>query len=501
MASNVLKKAESFFDHFERWRPTQNQTTHYCPGCGHGNAHKLIAEALDDLGLADRSILVSPVGCSVFAYYYFDVGNVQAAHGRAPAVATGLKRSHPQSIVMTYQGDGDLASIGGLEILHAANRGENMTVFFINNAIYGMTGGQMAATSLIGMKTTTSPYGRSVENDGWPLRVCELLATLPAPVYIERCHLADAKGIMSCRKAVKKAIKNQADGKGFSFVEILAPCPTGWKMTPLEAEKWVKEKMIPYYPIQVFKDESATREGRFPQPREVADDELWKALDLGLFGETHPYDEPFVKNFSTTHFKFAGFGGQGVLTGGVILAAAGMQENLEVSWIPSYGPEMRGGTANASVVLSKDPIGSPLVVNPDVLVAMNDPSLDSFEDTVRPGGIVFVNSSIIARKLRRSDVDVIYVPLTDIAAEQGLTAGANAVLLGALMEYTKLLPIATIKEIIPLGIKRKQLIDANLRLVDAGVEWIQNNVKGRKQSVTVPPSKQTAATPVMFPEK
>jgi 2-oxoisovalerate ferredoxin oxidoreductase beta subunit len=501
MASNVLKKAESFFDHFERWRPTQNQTTHYCPGCGHGNVHKLIGEALDDLGLADRSILVSPVGCSVFAYYYFDIGNVQAAHGRAPAVATGLKRSHPHSIVMTYQGDGDLASIGGLEILHAANRGEIMTVFFINNAIYGMTGGQMAATSLIGMKTTTSPYGRSVENDGWPLRVCELLATLPAPVYIERCHLADAKGIMSCRKAVKKAIKNQAEGKGFSFVEILAPCPTGWRMTPREAEKWVKEKMIPYYPIQVFKDESATREGRFPQHREVADDELWKALDLGLFGETHPYNEPFVKNFPTTHFKFAGFGGQGVLTAGVILAAAGMQENLEVSWIPSYGPEMRGGTANASVVLSKDPIGSPLVVNPDVLVAMNDPSLDSFEDAVRPGGIIFVNSSIIARKLRRSDVDVIYVPLTDIASEQGLTAGANSVLLGALMEYTRLLPIATIKEIIPLGLKRKQLIDANLRLVDAGVEWIQNNVKGRKQSVTVPPSKQTAATPVMFPEK
>jgi 2-oxoisovalerate ferredoxin oxidoreductase beta subunit len=501
MASNVLKKAESFFDHFERWRSTQNQTTHYCPGCGHGNVHKLIGEALDDLGLADRSILISPVGCSVFAYYYFDVGNVQAAHGRAPAVGTGIKRSHPHSVVITYQGDGDLASIGGLEILHAANRGENMTVFFINNAIYGMTGGQMAATSLIGMKTTTSPYGRSVENEGWPLRVCELLATLPAPVYIERCHLADTKGIMACRKAVRKAIKLQAEGKGFSLVEILSPCPTGWKMTPLEADKWVKEKMIPYYPVQVFKDESATREGRFPQKRELNDDELWKALDLGLFGETHPYDEAFVKNFPTTGFKFAGFGGQGVLTAGVILAAAGMQENLEVSWIPSYGPEMRGGTANASVVLSKDPIGSPLVVNPDVLVAMNDPSLDSFEDATRPGGLIVVNSSIIARKLRRSDVEVLYIPLTDIAAEQGLTAGANSVLLGALMEYTKLLPIATIKEIIPLGLKRKKLVDANLRLVDAGVEWIQNNVKGRKQHVTVPPSKQTAATPVMFPEK
>jgi 2-oxoisovalerate ferredoxin oxidoreductase beta subunit len=483
MATNVLKKPDSLYDHFERWRGTQNQTTHYCPGCGHGNAHKLIAEALDELGLADRAIFISPVGCSVFAYYYFDMGNVQAAHGRAPAVGTGLKRAHPDSIVMTYQGDGDLASIGGLEILHAANRGENLTVFFINNGIYGMTGGQMAATSLIGQKTTTSPYGRSVENEGYPLRVCELLATLPAPVYIERCHLGDAKGIMQCRKAVRKAIKTQAEGKGFSFVEILSPCPTGWKMTPVEGEKYVMEKMIPYFPVQCFKDETATREPRLhAAPKEINEAELWKALDLGTLGETHPYDEAFVKNFKTTRLKFAGFGGQGVLTAGVMLAAAGMQENLEVSWIPSYGPEMRGGTANASVVLSNKPIGSPLVVDPDILVAMNDPSLDSFEDSVRPGGLIVVNSSIIARKLRRTDVDALYMPMNDIAAELGLTAAANVVMLGALLEYTKLVPVKTVKEIIPVGLKRKQLIEANLRIIDAGVEWVQKNA-ARKSGV------------------
>ncbi len=501
MATNVLKKAETFYDHFDRWRETQNQTTHYCPGCGHGNVHKLIAEALDDLGLGDRSIFVSPVGCSVFAYYYFDMGNIQAAHGRAPAVATGLKRALPHSIVMTYQGDGDLASIGGLEILHSANRGENMTVFFINNGIYGMTGGQMAATSLIGQKTTTSPYGRSIENEGYPLRVCELLATLQAPVYIERCHLADAKGIMACRKAVRKAIKNQAEGKGFSFVEILAPCPTGWKVTPVEAEKFVKEKMIPQFPIQVFKDESATREGHIREPKKLTDEEMYKALDLGLFGETHPYRKDFVDNFPTTRLKFAGFGGQGVLTAGIILAAAGMQENLEVSWIPSYGPEMRGGTANASVVLSKDPIGSPLVVDCDVLVAMNDPSLDTFEDTVVKGGLIIVNSSIIVRKVKRTDVEVLYIPLTDIASEQGLTAAANMVLLGAYLEYSQLLPVESIKEIIPIGLKRKQLVDANLRVVDAGVEWVRNNVKGKKQAVSVPGTKPTGATPAVFPEK
>jgi 2-oxoisovalerate ferredoxin oxidoreductase beta subunit len=283
---------------------------------------------------------------------------------------------------------------------------------------------------------------------------------------------------MGARKAVRKAIQNQVDGKGFSFVELLSECPTGWKMTPVESEKWIKEKMIPAFPVKVFKDEAATRAPRvIPAKKEISDDQLWDVLDIGGLGETHPYDKKFVENFKTTHLKFAGFGGQGVLTAGVILTAAGMQENLEVSWIPSYGPEMRGGTANASVVMSKESIGSPLVVNPDILVAMNDPSLDTFEDAVVPGGLVVINSSIIARKLRRADVKALYIPLTDIASEMGLTASANMVLLGALLEYTKLLPLDTLKEIIPYGLKRKQLIDANLKAVDAGAQWIREHIK------------------------
>jgi 2-oxoisovalerate ferredoxin oxidoreductase beta subunit len=487
MASDILKKPDSFYCNFDRWRASQNETTHYCPGCGHGNVHKLIAEAIDDFGLADESIFVSPVGCSVFAYYYFDMGNVQAAHGRAPAVATAMKRVHPQALVMTYQGDGDLASIGGLEILHAANRGENMTVFFINNAIYGMTGGQMAATSLIGMKTTTSPYGRTVETEGYPLKMCEIMATLEAPVYVERCHLADLKGIMSTRKAVRKAIQNQKDGKGFSFVEILSECPTGWKMTPLESEQWIKDEMMKIFPVQVFKDESATRIPRVLPPKiELTDEQAWEVLDVGGLGDTHPLDEKFVNNFKTIGLKFAGFGGQGVLTAGVMLTVAGMQENLEVSWIPSYGPEMRGGTANASVVMSKDSIGSPLVPNPDILVVMNDPSFDTFESTVVPGGLVVVNSTIIARKLHRTDVDALYIPLSDIAAELGLTASANMVLLGALLEYTKLFPLDTLKEIIPYGLKRKHLIVANLKAVDAGAQWIRQNVKTKQPADLIP---------------
>ncbi len=474
--ANVLEKATAFYDHFER-KGGQDQTTHYCPGCGHGNVHKLIAEALDDLGLAERTVFVSPVGCSVFAYYYFDTGNIQAAHGRAPAVGTGVKRTRPHSIVISYQGDGDLASIGGLEIIHAANRGENMTVFFINNAIYGMTGGQMAPTSLIGQKTSTSPYGRTVENEGYPIRMCELISTLESPVYVERCQLADVKGIMAARKAVRKALQNQADGKGFSFVELLSPCPTGWKMTTHDSLQWIKDFMIPYFPVKVFKDESATRNGRIREPKEYTDEELFKALNLGLLGESQPRDAEFLKNFKTVEMKIAGFGGQGVLTAGAILAAAAMQENLEVSWIPSYGPEKRGGTANCSVILSKDSIGSPMVVSPNVLVVMNDPSLDTFEDAVVSGGLVIVNSSIITRKLKRTDVDVLYIPLSDIAADLGLNAAANMVLLGAYLEYTKLFPLDHLKKIIPYTLKRKTLAEANVKAAEAGAQWMRDNNK------------------------
>src|SRR5690242_9672872 len=233
-------KPRSFYDRYERKGELQHQT-HYCPGCGHGIVHKLVARAIDELGVQDRTILISPVGCSVFAYYYFDVGNIQAAHGRAPAVATGARRAHPESIVVSYQGDGDLAAIGAAEILHAANRGENITFLFVNNAIYGMTGGQMAPTTLIGQKTTTSPFGRDPWNEGNPLHVSELLASLEAPVYIERVALGNNKQIMSAARAVRKALETQKRGLGFSLVEILSPCPTIWKMDPLAAQRWVEE--------------------------------------------------------------------------------------------------------------------------------------------------------------------------------------------------------------------------------------------------------------------
>ncbi|HUA14053.1 MAG TPA: thiamine pyrophosphate-dependent enzyme, partial [Verrucomicrobiae bacterium] len=209
----VHSKSDVFYAEYGRKADLKHQT-HYCPGCGHGVAHKLIAEALEDLKVQDHTILVSPVGCSVFAYYYFDVGNVQVAHGRAPAAATGLKRACPDKMVIAYQGDGDLAAIGTAEIIHAANRGEKITVFFVNNAIYGMTGGQMAPTTLVGQRSTTSPWGRRPINEGFPLHMCEMLASLEAPVYIERVALSDNKNIMKARRAVRKALELQRDGAG-----------------------------------------------------------------------------------------------------------------------------------------------------------------------------------------------------------------------------------------------------------------------------------------------
>jgi len=225
---------------------------HYCPGCTHGIAHRLVAEAIDELGIEGKTVGVSPVGCAYNNYLYFNCDMVQAAHGRAPAVATGIKRSLPENIVFTYQGDGDLAAIGTAEIVHAAARGENITVIFINNTIYGMTSGQMAPTTLIGQVTTTTPFGRDPKVNGYPIRVCEMLATLEGPAYIERVSLHDVKHIRKAKAAVKKAFEVQMAGKGFSLVEILSTCPTNWGLNPVEALKRVESEMIPHYPLGVF---------------------------------------------------------------------------------------------------------------------------------------------------------------------------------------------------------------------------------------------------------
>ncbi|MBR3781256.1 MAG: 2-oxoglutarate oxidoreductase [Clostridia bacterium] len=245
---------------FEKPKALADVPLHYCPGCTHGIIHRLVAEVIDELGIEGRTVGVAPVGCSVFAYNYFNCDMIEAAHGRAPAVATGVKRSLPENVVFTYQGDGDLAAIGTAETVHAAARGENITIIFVNNAIYGMTGGQMAPTTLPGQVTQTSPYGRNPEQVGLPVKVCELLSNVDGATYLERVAVNNVKNVKAAKKAIKKAFQNQLEGKGFSLVEVLSTCPTNWGLKPDKALEWLEENMIPYYPLGVYKDKTAEKE-------------------------------------------------------------------------------------------------------------------------------------------------------------------------------------------------------------------------------------------------
>jgi len=246
--------ADSMKQVFKRPDSMKETPLRYCPGCSHGTLHRMIAQAVDELGVRERTVGIAPVGCAVFAYEYLDFDMLEAAHGRPPAACTAMKRLMPDRLIFSYQGDGDLASIGTSEIIHAANRGENFTVIFVNNATYGMTGGQMAPTTLLGQKTTTTQSGRSAKGDGYPLRVCEMLATLDAPYFIERTSMDSAKGAVKTRNAIKKAFRYQLEGRGFTFVEVLSLCPTNWGMEPLEAVKWMRGPMRDAFPVRVFKD-------------------------------------------------------------------------------------------------------------------------------------------------------------------------------------------------------------------------------------------------------
>ncbi len=239
---------------FHKTKGLTDAVLHYCPGCTHGIVHRLVAESLEELGILGKTVGIAPVGCAVMAYDYFNCDMIEAPHGRAPAVATGAKRANPDNIVFTYQGDGDLAAIGTAETVHAATRGENITIIFINNAIYGMTGGQMAPTTLPGQVTQTTPYGRDVTRAGYPIRMCEMLSTLDGVAYAERVTVTDVPNVRNAKKAIKKAFQTQIDKKGFSIVEVLSTCPTNWGLEPVEALNWLKENMIPYYPLGCYQD-------------------------------------------------------------------------------------------------------------------------------------------------------------------------------------------------------------------------------------------------------
>jgi 2-oxoisovalerate ferredoxin oxidoreductase beta subunit len=466
----VEERARSFFPVFERKADTPTNT-HYCPGCGHGILHKLVARAIDQLGIQDRTIFISPVGCSVFAYYYFDTGHIQAAHGRAPAVATAVKRSRPDSIVIGYQGDGDLAAIGTAEIIHAANRGEPITVIFVNNAIYGMTGGQLAPTTLVGQRSSTSPLGRNPALEGYPLHVCELLNTLEAPAYIARVALGNSKQIQTASKAVKKAIANQVEGRGFSFVEVLSPCPTVWGKNPVEAQHWVRDEMTKAFPCGVLRDTVRTSQAEIRATGPSVASRQSKTSP----GPAGPTDH---------RLKIAGFGGQGALLLGELLAQAGLASGLEVSWLPSYGPEMRSGTSHCHVRLSDRRIDSPLVSHPNILIALNEPSLRKFVNTVERGGWIFYNGTDVPGECERRDVNWLVQPFTAIADELGEPRTMNMIVLGAMLQTLNVLPHDRIDGALEHLVKNPRWLDLDRRAIESGRKAVQGVNHASRQCLT-----------------
>jgi 2-oxoisovalerate ferredoxin oxidoreductase beta subunit len=465
------EKSPSLFNRFERKSELQHQT-HYCPGCGHGIVHKLLAQALDELGVQDRTVLISPVGCSVFAYYYFDVGNVQVAHGRAPAVASAVKRSLPDSIVLSYQGDGDLAAIGTAEIVHAANRGEPITVIFVNNGIYGMTGGQMAPTTPLGKKTTTSPYGRNAATEGYPVHVCELLNSLEAPVFIERVSLGNNKQIMGAAKVLRRAIENQVKGLGFSFVEVLSPCPTIWKFQPVEAQRFVQDEMAKVFPVGNVRDRTKEAVPRPAPPSPPALEDIPRLLGLEN-GQAEESLAPSWDRPVDMRIKVAGFGGQGVLMLGYVLAETGMEAGYQVSWLPSYGPEMRSGTSNCHVRLASQPISSPLVSRPNVLLALNEPSLRKFLPAVEPGGIVIYNGDELPDDCVRKDLRMIARHFSGLADKLGDPKVGNIVMLGALLEATGVLDPEQVTAALRTLVKSKKYLELDLQALELGQEEVR----------------------------
>ena len=447
--------------------------THYCPGCEHGVLHKMIGEFLAEMELQDRAIVISPVGCGVFAYYYFDAGNIQVAHGRAAAVGTGISRSCDHAVVVSYQGDGDLASIGLNETVQAANRGEKIAVFFVNNSVYGMTGGQMAPTTLVGEKTITSPGGRDPVEMGYPLHMAEMISQLQAPVFVARVSFSSMPKLHKARQAIRKALEIQRDGKGYAFVEIVMACPTNQKLTPIEALDFVANEMEKEFPLGIFRDNTETAQPIVRATSDYRKETLDKLLKLDV--ERAP-DAKHDPEAPTLNVKMAGFGGQGVLSLGIMLARTACCAAKHVSWYPSYGPEQRGGTANCGVVISGTPIGSPVVNELDVLVAFNRPSLERFGPDVKAGGLIFYNETI-GEYAPPEGVELIPVPLNPLGKITDDTYALNTAMMGILASRANLgLPEELYEQAIRENFAGKtKVIERNLEVFARGAEWGRGN--------------------------
>jgi 2-oxoisovalerate ferredoxin oxidoreductase beta subunit len=464
-----VKRAVGMYEVFER-SGTPSRATHYCAGCGHGIVHKLIMEAVVELGLQDRVVMINPIGCAVFGYYYWDVGNIGAAHGRAPAVATAVARGRPGTVVIAYQGDGDLAAIGFNNAFQAASRGERMATFFVNNATYGMTGGQMAPTSLPGQKTATTPRGRSPANDGHPVHVCEIFNVLPAPVYIERCSVADTARIMRARRAIRRALELQRDGRGYALVEILAPCPTNVGGDPAAAARFVAGPLEAEFPLGLFRDRGDEASPAPPPPPRAE-------LDA-YFGEASPPAAVAreVAPAAELRLKFGGAGGQGVLSLGLCVAEAGRLAGRCATWYPSYGPEQRGGAAACSVVLAAGgSVGSPVVERPQVLVCLNEPAVRRYAATLAAGGTLLCEAAVSRAALPPlpAGARLLLVPAAEIAGRAGTPQAANTAMFAALIcSGATGLPRETAAAALAAVFARKPaLLSRNREVFQAGIEW------------------------------
>ncbi len=470
----IIGKPESMLSEFPRKGGDAPTATHYCPGCGHGILHKLIAEAIDQLDIQERTVMTSPVGCAVFAYYYFDCGHVQVAHGRAPAVGTGLSRAEDDAIVILYQGDGDLASIGLNETIQAANRGEKLAVFFINNTVYGMTGGQMAPTTLIGEVTVTCPEGRDPRYTGYPLHICELLDNLDAPVYIERVSLSDPSHIRKAKKAVTKALQIQKEGKGYAFVEFLSPCPTNLRLDVEGVQKFLNEEMEKEFPLATFRDRSREVEKLCRGESDFSRESLDRIFEVEGEKTLEALDDPkFVPRVA----KISGFGGQGVMSMGLTLAQAAYKARRYVSFYPTYGPEQRGGTSDCTVVISGETISLPVANSLDLLVALNEPSLEKFSHQVKKGGTILYNSDLGEYEGPKG-VNTISVPALRIAKKFGMVKALNTVMLGVVMAMTSTgLSREDFRHAIQYTFAKKpKLADLNLDILEAGADWARENL-------------------------
>ncbi|MFZ2456571.1 MAG: 2-oxoacid:acceptor oxidoreductase family protein [Candidatus Altiarchaeia archaeon] len=472
MEEKIIACPDTLYPEFKRKGGNALHATHYCPGCGHGVLHKLIGEAIADLGIHDRVVFMSPVGCAVFAYYYFNCGNLQAAHGRAPAVGTAISRAEDDAVVILYQGDGDLASIGLNETIQAANRGEKLAVFFINNTVYGMTGGQMAPTTLIGEETKTTPHGRDPVQAGYPLHICEMLDTLKSPVYIERVSVSDIAHIRKAKVAIRKALEIQREKKGYAFVEILSPCPNNLKMDVNSMAKFINEQMEKEFPLKQFRDHSKDAKPIIRPASDYSRESLDRAYELGAVAHVEPKKDP---SYGVKGIKIAGFGGQGVLSMGLALAEAAYNAGRYVSWYPSYGPEQRGGASNCSVVISGQEVGSPVIAQPDVLVAFSRPALDKFSGEVKKGGTILYDESI-KEYCAPAGINAVPVPCMQIARDGGTEKAANTAMLGALigLGITGISFDEVKKAFESTFAKKPKLIPMNLKILESGAEWMKS---------------------------